>query len=280
MLRDVSAKETDGEMGVRGTIESRSEGQSRMTSVESGGHWPLTALIATVRTLTSHRLASERVTQERTTEEIEENETLEERSTALGKQILMYENLVKAQRVAKLKREFEGLVAEEIVFSGNSGLSQEAQINRSRRVNMLKVEVGTFMRGDADEVLNLIANFNIAVKACGLKAISYSERIGTEEEEEEDLATLLVVVFVSKDFQVVASMRAEFGERGGRGSQTMKHLRDNFVDSLVYESTDPEVDLQRVNLDEVMRGGGTEIKTDLDKVWALTKLMPEGRQGT
>ena len=184
----------------------------------------------------------------------------------------MYENFVKAQRVAKLKREFKGLVAEEIVFSGKPGLRQEARDNRGRRVDMLKVEVGTFIRGDTDEVLNSFANFNITVKACGMEAVSYSERTGTEEEEEEeDLATLLGR-FVSKDFQVVASMRAEFGEQGGRGSKMMKHLCDNFVDLLVYESTDPEVHLQRVDWDEVMRGGGTEIKKDLDKVWAMTKL--------
>ena len=53
------------------------------------------------------------------------------------------------------------------------------------------------------------------------------------------------------------------------------------MDTLVYESTDAEVDdLQQVNWDEVMKGGGTAIKTSLDKVWALTKLLPEGRQGT
>ena len=52
------------------------------------------------------------------------------------------------------------------------------------------------------------------------------------------------------------------------------------MDSFVYESTDPEVDLQQVNWVSVMKGGGTEIKTSLDKVWAMTKLMPEGRRGT
>ena len=63
---------------------------------------------------------------------------------------------------------------------------------------MLKVEVGIFRRGTSDEqVLNSIANFNIAVKACGLEAVFYSERIGTVEEE-DDLATLLGR-FVSKD---------------------------------------------------------------------------------
>jgi hypothetical protein len=284
MLRDVLPEETDGEMGVRGTTESRSEDQSRMKSEVSRLYWPPTVLRARLRTPTPHklaseRLASERLASERTTEEIEDTETLEERSTMLDNQILMYANLVKAQRVAKLKREFEGLVAEESVYSGKADLRQQGmRDNRGRRVDMLKVEVGIFRRGTSDEVLNSIANFNIAVKACGLEAVSYSERIGTVEEE-VDLATLLGR-FVSKDHQVVASMRAEFGERGGSGSQMMRHLRDNFVDSLVYESTDPEVDLQQVNWVSVMKGGGTEIKTSLDKVWAMTKLMPEGRRGT
>ena len=75
---------------------------------------------------------------------------------------------------------------------------------------------------------------------------------------------------MSKDFEVVASMRAEFGERGGTGSQMMRHLRDNFVNTLVYESADAEVDLQHVNWDEVMKGGGTAINTSLDTVLALT----------
>ena len=110
---------------------------------------------------------------------------------------------------------------------------------------MLKVEVGVFTRGDANEVLNSIANFNIAVKACGLEAVSHFERIGSAEEE-DDLATLLGR-FLSKDFEVVASMREEFDERDGTGSQMMRHLRDNFVNTLVYESTDAEVDLQQVN---------------------------------
>ena len=201
-----------------------------MKSEVSGLYWPPTVLRARLRTPTPHklaseRLASERLASERTTEEIEDTETLEERSTMLDNQILMYENLVKAQRVAKLKREFEGLVAEESVYSGKADLRQQGmRDNRGRRVDMLKVEVGIFRRGTSDEVLNSIANFNIAVKACGLEAVSYSERIGTEEED-DDLATLLGR-FVSKDHQVVASMRAEFGERGGSGSQMMRHLRD------------------------------------------------------
>ena len=43
----------------------------------------------------------------------------------------------------------------------------------------------TFKRGDSDEVLNSIANFNITVKACGLEAVSYSERVGSVAQEED-----------------------------------------------------------------------------------------------
>ena len=155
MLRDVSPEETDGEMGVRSTTESRSEDQSRMKSEVSGLYWPPTVLRARLRTptphkLTSERLASERLASEQTTEEIEDTETLEERSTMLDNhEILMYENLVKAQRVAKLKREFEGLVAEESVYSGKADLRQQGmRDNRGRRVDMLKVEVGIFRRAE------------------------------------------------------------------------------------------------------------------------------------
>ena len=174
-----------------------------MKSEVSGVYWPPTVLRATLRTPTPHKVASERLASERTTEEIKDTETLEERSleerlTMLDNQILTYKNLMKAQRVAKLKREFEGLVAKESVYSGNADLRQQGmRDNRGRRVDMLKVEVGIFRRGTSDEVLNSIANFNIAVKACDLEAVSYSERIGTEEED-DDLATLLGR-FVSKD---------------------------------------------------------------------------------
>lgn len=77
--------------------------------------------------------------------------------------------------------------------------------------------------------------------------MAYFDKVGsTEPEEEADLGTLVQRV-VSKDSEVVASMRAEFGERGGRGSEMMRHLRDNFVDPLVYESTDAETELLKVN---------------------------------
>ena len=96
-----------------------------------------------------------------------------------------------------------------------------------------------FKRGDADEALNSVANFNFVLKACDLEAVAYFEKAGSTDEE-VDLGTL-VRRFVSKDSDVVASMRAEFGERGGKGSEMMRHLRDNFIDPLVYESTDAEI---------------------------------------
>ena len=48
-----------------------------------------------------------------------------------------------------------------------------------------------FRRGDADEVLNSIANFNIVLKACDLEDIvAYLETVGSAEEE-TDLGTLV-----------------------------------------------------------------------------------------
>jgi len=143
---------------------------------------------------------------------------------------------------------------------------------------MLKVVVSEFKRGDADEALNSVANFNFVLKACDLEAVAYFEKVGSTDEE-TDLGTL-VRRFVSKDAGVVASMRAEFGERGGVGSEMMRHLRDNFIDPLVYESTDAESELLKIDWQKMMEGDGTKIKAALDKVWAITKLMPEGRGGT
>ena len=84
---------------------------------------------------------------------------------------------------------------------------------------MLKVVVSEFKRGDADEALNSVANFNFVLKACDLEGVAYFEKVGSTDEE-TDFSTL-VRRFVSKDAGVVASMRAEFGERGGVGSEMM-----------------------------------------------------------
>jgi hypothetical protein len=60
----------------------------------------------------------------------------------------------------------------------------------------------------------------------------------------------------------------------------MRHLRDNSVDPLVYESTDAEIELLKIDWQRMMEGDDTKIKAALDKVWAITKLMPKGRGGT
>ena len=80
------------------------------------------------------------------------------------------------------------------------------------------------------------------LRACGLEAVAYLvlDEVGSTEEE-VDLGTL-VQRLVSKASEVVASMRAEFGEQGGRGSEMMRHVRDYFVNPLVYESTDAETE--------------------------------------
>ena len=128
---------------------------------------------------------------------------------------------------------------------------------------MRKIVMSDFTRGDADEVLNSIANFN-CVRPRGRGA--YFDKVGSAEEE-MDLGTL-VQRLMSKDFEVVESMRAEFSERGGRGSKMMRHLRDYFVDPIVYESTDAETELLKVDdWKQMMEGDGIKLKAALDKVW-------------
>ena len=60
----------------------------------------------------------------------------------------------------------------------------------------------------------------------------------------------------------------------------MRHLRDYFINPLVYESTDAETELLKVDWKKMVKGDGIMIKAGLDKVWAITKLMPKGREGT
>ena len=71
---------------------------------------------------------------------------------------------------------------------------------------MLKITVPEFKRGDADEVLNSVTNFNTVLRACGLEAVAYMDEAGSAEDE-VDLGTL-VQRLVAKDAEVVASMRA------------------------------------------------------------------------
>ena len=60
----------------------------------------------------------------------------------------------------------------------------------------------------------------------------------------------------------------------------MQHLRDYFVNPLVYEGTDAETELLKIDWKKLMEGDGTTIKADLDKVWVIIKLVPEDREGT
>ena len=63
----------------------------------------------------------------------------------------------------------------------------------------------------------------------------------------------------------------------------MRQLRDYFVNRLVYESTDAETELLKIDWKKLMEGEmapSTKIKAGLDKVWAIIKLMPKGREGT
>ena len=56
----------------------------------------------------------------------------------------------------------------------------------------------------------------------------------------------------------------------------MQHLRNNFINPLVYETTDAEAELMGVDWVAMMLGSGADIKAGLDKVCAITKLMPAG----
>ena len=210
-----------------------------------------------------------------------DEETLVEEEKRLALEERHYELILKQAKVDSMKNDIEKLHLEKLNLSGSSFSVQTDRIIlaiQARRREMLKVVVSEFKRGDADEALNSVANFNFVLKACDLEAVAYFEKVGSTDEE-TDLSTL-VRRFVSKDAGVVASMRAEFGERGGVGSEMMRHLRDNFIDPLVYESTDAESELLKIDWKKMMEGDGTKIKAALDKVWAITKLMPKGREGT
>jgi hypothetical protein len=50
------------------------------------------------------------------------------------------------------------------------------------------------------------------------------------------------------------------------------------VDCLAAAHADTE--LLKIDWKKMMQGDGIMIKAALDKVWAITRLMPEGRQGT
>ena len=50
--------------------------------------------------------------------------------------------------------------------------------------------VSDFKRGDADEALNSIANFNFVPKACDLEDVAYFEKDGSAEED-TNLGTLV-----------------------------------------------------------------------------------------
>ena len=212
---------------------------------------------------------------------IEEDEDfiLAEEMRGLELEVKQYDILLKRARLEAMKLELEKISPKKNVQSGiTESRNREGQADQARRRDMLKIAVPEFKRGDADEVLNSVTNFNYVLRACGLEAVAYLDEVGSAEEE-VDLGTL-VQRLVSKDSEVVASMRAEFGERGGRGSEMMQHLRDYFVNPLVYESTDAETELLKVDWKMLMSGDGTSIKAGLDKVWAIVKLMPRGREGT
>ena len=208
-----------------------------------------------------------------------DEETLVEEEKRLDLEMRHCEMILKQAKLDAMKNEISKLSLEKNNLSVFTDPRDKAGLAiQARRREMLKVVVSDFKREDADAALNSVANFNFVLKACDLEAVAYFEKVGSADEE-VDLGTL-VKRFVSRDSDVVASMRAEFGERGGQGSEMMRHLRDNFIDPLVYESTDAESELLKIDWKTMMEGDGTKIKAALDKVWAIVKLMPEGREGT
>ena len=205
---------------------------------------------------------------------INDEEAMIQEARRLDMEVKQYDILLKRAKVEAMQIELEKLSTEKIILSGNPDLcDRDGQIDRARRRDLLTIVVPDFKRGDAGKALNSITNFNTELRACGLEAVAYLDENGSTEEE-ADLGTL-VQRLVSKDFFIVASVRAEFGERGGLGSEIMQHLRDYFVNPLVYESTDAETELLKINWKKLMEGDGTAIKADLKKVWAIIKLMPK-----
>ena len=83
------------------------------------------------------------------------------------------------------------------------------------------------------------------------------------------------------DYEVVASMRTELGERGGHGSEVMRltSATTSSTPRLRKHGCRYRVAEDRLEEDDGRRRH-TNIKAALDKVWAITKLMSAGRGGT
>ena len=72
-------------------------------------------------------------------------------------------------KVEVMKKELEKLSLKKINLSGFTDERQSSgQDFLARLREMLKIVVSDFKRGDADEVLNSIANYNFLLKACNL----------------------------------------------------------------------------------------------------------------
>ena len=88
--------------------------------------------------------------------------------------------LLKRSQVESMKNEIEKLSPHKIYLSGLSdGRNRGGQDGQARRREMLKVAVADFKRGDTDEALKSIANFNFVLKACDLEDVAYMEKIGS-----------------------------------------------------------------------------------------------------
>ena len=84
----------------------------------------------------------------------------------LDLEVRQYEMMLKQAKVESMKKELEKLSLKEINLRGfTDGRHSSGQDCLARCREMLKIVVSDFKRGDADEVLNSIANFNFVLKA-------------------------------------------------------------------------------------------------------------------
>ena len=105
----------------------------------------------------------------------------------MEEELKRYEVMIKAARLRKMKAAFEQVSLEENCLFGSGLSGQRLNVgqgrvdHQARRREMFKLLVGNFKRGDAADVMNSVANFNVVLKVCGLEAVVYLESDGTDE---------------------------------------------------------------------------------------------------
>ena len=96
---------------------------------------------------------------------IEEDEDfiLAEEMRVLELEVKQYEIKLKRAKVEAMKLELEKISPKVSGIPDSRG--KEGQVDQARRRDMLKIGVPDFKRGDADEVLNSVTNFNYVLRA-------------------------------------------------------------------------------------------------------------------